>query len=208
MEIFLDTGSVKEVEEAYKLGVIDGVTTNPSLIAKEKTDFTSIIKRLSKIVKTGVVNGEVISTDVAGMVKEGKKIAALGKNVIVKIPLIPAGIEAVSKLSKLGIRTNVTLCFSANQAILAAKAGATYISPFIGRIDDIGQDGMELVREIKQIYSNYDYKTKIIVASIRHTRHVIEAAYALYLPLLPRDSLIPFLQLLRQLILILVLHLP
>ena len=176
MQIFLDTGSVKEVQEAYDLGVLDGVTTNPTLIAKEGKDFFETIRTISKIIKDGVVNAEVISTDTAGMLKEADNIAKLGKNVIVKIPLIPAGIKAVSILSRKKIRTNVTLCFSPNQALLAAKAGAWCVSPFIGRLDDVGQEGMDVIREIKQIYSSYGYKTKILVASVRHPRHVTEAA--------------------------------
>lgn len=176
MQIFLDTGSVKEVQEAHDLGILDGVTTNPTLIAKEGKDFFETIRTISKIVKDGVVNAEVISTDTEGMLKEADEIIKLGDNVIVKIPLIPAGIKAVSILSKKKIRTNVTLCFSPNQALLAAKAGAWCVSPFIGRLDDIGQEGMDVIREIKQIYDNYGFKTKILVASVRHPRHVTESA--------------------------------
>lgn len=175
MQIFLDTGSVKEVQDAADIGILDGVTTNPSLIAKEGKDFFTTIKQIAKIVK-GPVSAEVISTDYAGMIKEAEKISKLAKNVVVKIPLLPDGIKAVKTLSKKGIKTNVTLCFSANQALLAAKAGATYISPFVGRMDDIGQDGIEIVDEIRQIYDNYDFKTQILFASTRHPQHVKQAA--------------------------------
>lgn len=178
MQIFLDTGSVKEVKEAYDLGVLDGVTTNPSLIAKAGKDFFQTIRKMSKILKKGVVNAEVISTDTKGMLKEANVLKKLGKNVIIKIPCIPAGIKAVSILSKKKIRTNVTLVFSANQALLAAKAGAWCVSPFIGRLDDAGQKGMQVVNDIKTIFSNYGFETRILVASIRSTRHVTEAAKA------------------------------
>jgi len=175
MELFLDTGSVKEVKDANETGVLDGVTTNPSLIAKEGKDFFETIKQIAKSVK-GPVSAEVVSTDTAGMLKEAEKISKLAKNVVVKIPLLPDGIKAVTKLSKKGIKTNVTLCFSANQALLAAKAGATYISPFVGRVDDIGQDGLDIVKEIRQIYDNYEYPTKILFASTRNPKHVKQAA--------------------------------
>ncbi|PIN74860.1 fructose-6-phosphate aldolase [Candidatus Woesearchaeota archaeon CG10_big_fil_rev_8_21_14_0_10_37_12] len=175
MQIFLDTGSVKEVERAAAFGVLDGVTTNPSLIAKEGKDFHQTIKVICKIVN-GPVSAEVVNTNTEGMIKEAKQLVKLGKNVVVKIPLIPEGIKAVKQLSKQGIKVNVTLCFSPNQALLAAKAGAWCVSPFVGRLDDIGQTGIDMVHEIRQIYNNYNFKTKILFASTRSSEHVKQAA--------------------------------
>ena len=175
MKIFLDSANLNEIKEANSLGLIDGITTNPSLVSKEGKDFESLIKEICKIVD-GSISAEVISTDAEGMIKEGKKLAKIHKNIVVKIPLIAEGLKAVKVLSKEGIKTNVTLCFSANQALLAAKAGATYISPFIGRIDDISYDGMEVIRQIRQIYDNYGFSTKILAASIRHPNHVLDSA--------------------------------
>lgn len=176
MEIFLDTGSVKEVKQAAETGILDGVTTNPSLLPS-KNAFYQTIKELSKLV-SGPVSAEVISTNTKGMLEEANKISKIAKNVVVKIPLTQEGISAVTQLSKRKINTNVTLCFSANQALLAAKAGATYISPFVGRLDDIGQDGLELIKEIRTIYDNYGFKTKILFASTRSPDHVKQAALA------------------------------
>jgi len=173
MEFFLDTAEVEQIKKyAY---IINGVTTNPSLIAKSGRTFGDVIKEICEIVD-GPISAEVLSSEAEGMVKEAKEISNIHKNIIIKIPLCEEGIKATKILSKEGIKTNVTLCFSANQALLAAKAGATYISPFIGRIDDTGHEGMQLVDEIKTIYENYNYKTKIIVASIRNPLHVKNAA--------------------------------
>lgn len=175
MEFFLDTGIIAEIKEAVQLGIIDGVTTNPSLIAKTGRKQEDVIKEISEIVD-GPISAEVIATDLDGMIKEGTELAKIHKNVVIKLPLTEAGIAACKHFSKNGIKTNVTLCFSMNQALLAAKAGATYISPFIGRLDDIGQNGNDLISEIRQMYDNYGFKTKILAASIRHSAHVREVA--------------------------------
>lgn len=177
MEFFLDTGEVSEIKEAAKWGFVDGVTTNPTLIAKSGRKQADVIKEICDIID-GPISAEVISTDYEGMVKEGLELSRIHPNVVVKLPLTEAGISATKTLSKEKIKTNVTLCFSSNQALLAAKNGATYISPFIGRLDDLGQDGMELIREIRAIYDNYGFKTKILAASIRHSLHVRDAALA------------------------------
>ncbi len=177
MKIFLDTGSIDEVRQAASLGVIDGVTTNPSLIAKETGEFKDIVLELCKIVD-GPVSAEVVATDTEGMLREGRALAKIHKHVVVKIPMLPAGLRAISLLKKDGIRTNCTLVFSANQALLAAKAGATMVSPFIGRLDDASMNGMDLVRDICAIYANYDFETEVLTASIRHPMHVVEAALA------------------------------
>ena len=175
MDIFIDTGDVEEIKSAAKWGVIDGVTTNPSLIAQTGRSQAEVINEICEIVD-GPISAEVLSTDVEGMISEGNELAKIHSNVVIKLPLTEAGITACKYFSDNGIKTNVTLCFSANQALLAAKNGATYISPFIGRLDDIGQTGMELIEEIKLIYENYGYPTKILAASIRHTDHVKQAA--------------------------------
>lgn len=175
MEFFLDTGIVDEIREAVKWGIIDGVTTNPSLIAKSGRSQKDVISEICEIVD-GPISAEVISTDFDGMVKEGKELAQIHPNVVVKLPLTENGISACKILSDLKIKTNITLCFSPNQALLAAKNGATYISPFIGRLDDLGQDGMGLIEEIKTIYDNYGFQTKILAASVRHSMHVRDAA--------------------------------
>jgi transaldolase len=175
MKIFVDTGSIKDIETIAQLGILDGVTTNPSLLAKESGDYRENLKRICDIVK-GPVSGEVTATDFAGMMREGHDIAKLHQYMVVKVPLTRDGIRACKALSGEGIRVNVTLCFSAAQALLAAKAGATYISPFVGRLDDIATNGMELIREIVEIYANYDFTTEILVASCRHPIHVVEAA--------------------------------
>ena len=177
MKLFLDTANVEHIKEANEMGVICGVTTNPSLIAKEGRDFTETIKEITEIVD-GPISGEVISEDSEGMIKEGREIAAIHPNMIVKIPMTAEGLKAVKVLASEGIKTNVTLIFSANQALLAANAGATYVSPFLGRIDDISMDGMELVRTIAEIFDIHGITTEIIAASVRHPIHVTEAAGA------------------------------
>ena len=175
MKIFIDTASIKEIREAASLGLLDGVTTNPSLVAKEGKDFRTMLDEILAIVD-GPVSAEVIATDYEGILKEGRELAAIHKNIVVKVPLIKEGLKAVRTLSEEGIKTNVTLCFSPSQALLAAKAGASYISPFVGRLDDISHNGMQLIEEIVQIYRNYDYETEVLVASIRHPLHFVEAA--------------------------------
>jgi len=174
MKFFIDTANIVQIREAEAMGILDGVTTNPSLIAKENGDFKEILREITKIVD-GPISGEVVALDYDGMMKEAEELASIHENIVVKIPLIKEGIKAVKSLSSMGIKTNVTLCFSPAQAILAAKAGATYISPFVGRLDDISHVGMDLVEQIAQIYSNYGYETEIIVASIRNPLHIIEA---------------------------------
>lgn len=176
MKFFIDTASLKEIREATELGLIDGVTTNPSLIAKEgDVDFKEHIAAICAIVP-GPVSAEVTSLDTEGMLREGREYAAIASNVVVKCPLTRDGLRATKTLTEEGIKVNVTLCFSATQAILAAKAGAAFISPFIGRLDDIGQNGLQLLEEIVDIYGNYGWNTEILAASIRHPIHVIEAA--------------------------------
>jgi len=175
MKIFIDTANIDEIRFAHSLGIIDGVTTNPTLIAKEKKDFKQLTKELVKI-SDFPISLEVISTDAPNMVKEARQLSKIASNIVVKIPMTQEGLKAVNLLSKEGIKTNMTLIFSTNQALLAAKAGATYVSPFIGRLDDIGHTGTEIIREIVQIFKVYKFRTQIIVASIRHPIHVIEAA--------------------------------
>jgi len=175
MQFFLDTGLIEEIKEAVKWGLIDGVTTNPSLIAKTGRTQKDVIQEICKIVN-GPISAEVIATDAPGMLLEAQELAKIHDNVVIKLPLTEAGITACKSLSNAGIKTNVTLCFSPVQALLAAKNGATYISPFVGRLDDIGHDGMALISEIRTIYDNYGYQTKILAASIRHPVHVREAA--------------------------------
>ncbi len=175
MKIFIDSADLAEIKEAASLGVLDGCTTNPSLLAKVGRKIETAIPEICEIVD-GPVSAEVVSTSYDEIVSEGKKLAKLHKNVVVKVPLIPDGIRSVRTLLKEGIRCNVTLCFSANQALLAAKAGALFISPFLGRIDDVSHEGMQLIEQIKQIYDNYDFETQILAASIRHPVHVLEAA--------------------------------
>ena len=175
MKFFIDTANIKEIKEAAVLGILDGVTTNPSLVAKEGKDFRKLLDEILAIVD-GPVSAEVVSTDYDGILKEAHELSKIHKNIVVKVPLIKEGLKAVRTLSSENINTNVTLCFSASQALLAAKAGATYISPFVGRLDDISHDGMELISQIVQIYKNYNYKTQVLVASIRHPLHLVEAA--------------------------------
>lgn len=174
MKIFLDTANIESIRHYNDLGLIDGITTNPTLLSKEEGNPEEIMKEITKIVK-GPVSLEVISTESENIIKEARILKGYGANVIVKVPMIPEGLKAVKKLKEEGIDTNVTLVFSANQAVLAAKAGALFVSPFIGRLDDIGYDGMRLIQDIKQIFNNYDYDTKLLVASIRHPIHVIES---------------------------------
>jgi len=177
MKFFIDTADVKAIKEMAALGVLDGVTTNPTLVAKEGRNFLEVLREICEIVD-GPISAEVISQDAEGMLKEARMLAQIHKNIVVKIPMTKEGLKAVKALNQEKIRTNVTLVFSSNQALLAAKAGATYVSPFVGRLDDIGQVGMDVVREIVTIYGNYGYATQVIVASIRHPIHVIEAAMA------------------------------
>ncbi|MDD4679152.1 MAG: fructose-6-phosphate aldolase, partial [Tissierellia bacterium] len=175
MKLFIDTANVEEIRKANDMGVICGVTTNPSLIAKEGRIFEDVVREITGIVD-GPISAEVISLDSEGMIKEAVELAKIHKNIIIKLPMTAEGLKAVKVLSKEKIKTNVTLVFSAGQALLAAKAGATYVSPFVGRLDDIGNDGMNIIKEIVEIFRNYEIDTEIIAASIRHPMHVIEAA--------------------------------
>ena len=175
MKFFIDTANIDEIKDAHAMGMVDGVTTNPSLIAKEKGEFTDIIREICTIVE-GPVSAEVISLDYDGMVAEARELAKIADNIVVKIPMTVDGLKAVRTLTDEGIKTNVTLIFSANQALMAAKAGATYASPFVGRIDDLALDGMNLIEEIAEIYSNYMFDTQIIVASVRNPLHVLSSA--------------------------------
>lgn len=177
MKFFLDTANVKEIQEAASLGLLDGVTTNPSLVAKEGRSFKEMLVEICKIVD-GPISAEVVSLEADAMVKEGKDLAKIHKNIVVKVPLIAEGLKATKRMAAEGIKVNVTLCFSPTQALLAAKAGAWCVSPFIGRLDDISSNGMELIRQIMTIYRNYDYKTLVLVASVRHPQHVVDAALA------------------------------
>lgn len=179
MKFFIDTANLSEIQEAHDLGILDGVTTNPSLMAKEgvigKKNILDHYSRICDIV-SGDVSAEVVATDFAGMVKEGQELALLHKNIVVKIPMIQEGIKAIKYFSDKGIKTNCTLVFSAGQAILAAKAGATYVSPFIGRLDDVSTDGLALIEQMVQIYDNYDFETEILAASVRHVMHLVQCA--------------------------------
>jgi transaldolase len=177
MKIYLDTANVKEIQEAASLGLVDGVTTNPSLVAKEGRSFKDMLLEICNLVD-GPISAEVVSVEADAMVKEGKELAKIHKNIVVKCPLIPEGLKATRRLAADGIRVNVTLCFSPTQALLAAKAGAWCVSPFIGRLDDVSSSGMELIRQMITIFRNYDFKTLILVASVRHPQHVVEAAMA------------------------------
>src|ERR671921_1665319 len=175
MKIFVDTGSIKDIEALASLGVIDGVTTNPSLMAKEKGDGHQIIKEICRIVQ-GPVSAEVVATDTEGMLREGRELASIDPHIVVKVPFTKDGVKACRTLASEGTRVNVTLIFSATQAWLAAKVGAAYVSPFVGRLDDVGTTGMNLIREIVDIFDNYDYPTEVLVASVRNPIHMIEAA--------------------------------
>lgn len=177
MQLFIDTADIEEIKEAQEMGVIDGVTTNPSLVAKTGRKFIDVLTDIVSIV-SGPVSAEVISTDAPGMITEAKELASLADNIVIKIPLIPEGLKAVKQLTDQGIKTNVTLVFSPLQALLAAKAGATYASPFVGRLDDIAHTGMELIDQIVAIYANYEFETQVLVASVRNPIHLLEAALA------------------------------
>ena len=177
MKFYLDTANVKEIKDAASLGVLDGITTNPSLVAKEGREFREALLEICNIVD-GPISAEVVTVEEDAMVKEGRDLAKIHKNIVVKCPLTLEGLKATKRLAAEGIRVNVTLCFSPTQALLAAKAGAWCVSPFIGRLDDISTDGMALIRQIVTIYRNYEFKTKVLVASVRHPQHVVEAALA------------------------------
>ena len=177
MKIFLDSADLGEMRKAADLGICDGVTTNPTLIARSGLDFRTVLTEILKLIP-GPVSAEVVSTDANGMLAEAEVLAGMNPNIVIKLPLTQQGLKACRVLSQRGVRTNVTLCFQAGQALLAAKAGATWISPFVGRLDDVSEDGMQLIRDIRAIYDNYGFKTEILAASIRHPRHVIEAALA------------------------------
>jgi transaldolase len=175
VDFFLDTADIAQIEQGLEWGMVDGVTTNPTLIARQGKPYLPTVQEIARLVP-GPVSGEVLATDVEGMLDQGRRLAELADNVVVKIPLGPPGLCAVRQLTEEGIRTNVTLCFSAGQALLAAKAGATYISPFVGRLDDLGNDGMDLIEEIVEIYGNYGYTTNVLVASVRNPQHVVISA--------------------------------
>lgn len=177
MKFFIDTANLEEIKEANKMGILSGVTTNPTLVAKENISFEERIKEITEVV-SGSVSAEVIALDAEGMVEEGIKLAAIAPNITVKVPMTEEGLKAVATFSSMGISTNVTLIFNANQALLAARAGATYVSPFIGRLDDIGYDGLQLIEKISRIFEIHNLSTQIIAASIRHPMHVTEAAIA------------------------------
>ncbi|GGJ02502.1 putative transaldolase 1 [Alicyclobacillus cellulosilyticus] len=177
MKLFIDTANVNEIRKAAEMGILSGVTTNPSLVAKEGRDFIEVLKEITQIVD-GPISAEVVSLDADGMVEEAKPLAALHPNIVIKVPLTAEGLKAVHRLANQGIRTNVTLVFTANQALLAARAGASFVSPFIGRLDDISYDGVELIQDISTIFQIHDIKTEIIAASIRHPMHVTQAAKA------------------------------
>jgi transaldolase len=175
MQFFLDTAEIREIEIGLEWGLVDGITTNPSLIAKAGKPYLGTVQEIARLVP-GPVSGEVLATEYEEILEQGRRLAGLAENVVVKVPLLPAGLRAVATFAKEGIRTNVTLCFSAAQALIAAKAGASYISPFIGRLDDVGEDGMRLIDEVVTIYRNYDFDTKVLVASVRHPIHVTQSA--------------------------------
>jgi transaldolase len=177
MELYIDTANLDEIKQAAELGVLDGVTTNPSLIAKEKVDYTKRLAQICEVVE-GPVSAEVIATDFAGMMKEGRERAKIADNIVVKLPSTVDGLKACKAFTDEGVRTNLTLCFQPLQALMVAKAGAFLVSPFIGRIDDIAEDGMDLIRKIRAIYDNYGYETKLLAASIRHPKHMVDCALA------------------------------
>ena len=175
MQFFLDTAEMKEIETGLEWGMVDGITTNPSLIAKSGRPYLATVQEIARLVP-GPVSGEVLATEYEEILTQGRRLAGLAENVVVKVPLTPAGLRAVATFKKEGIRTNVTLCFSATQALLAAKAGAAYISPFVGRLDDVAEEGMELIDQVVSIYRNYGFDTQVLVASVRHPIHVVQAA--------------------------------
>ena len=194
MEIFLDSADLNEIRDVADMGVIDGITTNPSLIAKTGRPLKDVIVDICKIVD-GPISAEVLATDYEGIVREGRELAKLHKNVVVKVPLIAEGLKAVKTFTSEGIKTNVTLCFSVTQGLLAAKAGATYISPFVGRVDDISGDGMDLIEQLVTVYANYGLKTKVLAASIRHPRHVVECLMlGAHVGTLPRNVILQLVQ--------------
>ena len=176
MDFFLDTADVKEIATGLEWGMVDGITTNPSLIAAQGKAYLPTVREIAELVGDRPVSGEVLATELQPILDEAHELAELADNVVVKVPLTPPGLQAVQRLKEEGIPTNVTLCFSANQALLAAKAGAAYISPFVGRLDDVGEDGMDLIDKVVTIYQNYDFDTKVLVASIRHPIHVVQSA--------------------------------
>lgn len=175
MKFFIDTANIEQIREAATLGVLDGVTTNPTLLSREKGSFREILKEICDIVP-GPVSAEVVALDADGMVSEGRELCKIAENIIIKVPCIREGVKAIGMFKSEGIHTNATLCFSANQALLVAKAGATYVSPFVGRLDDVGQPGMDLVNDIVTIYNNFSFATQVIVSSVRHVQHVYESA--------------------------------
>lgn len=175
MKFFIDTANLEEIAQAVDMGMVDGVTTNPSLVAKENKPFEALLKEITKLVD-GPISAEVISSETGGMIDEGRKLAALHPNIVIKLPMTTAGLKAVKQLHSEGIKSNVTLVFSASQALMAAKAGADFVSPFVGRLDDISENGLNLVQDILTIYENYGYATEVIVASVRHPMHVVESA--------------------------------
>ena len=177
MKLFIDTANLNEIREAASWGVLDGVTTNPSLVAKEGRSYAALVEEICSVVP-GPVSAEVIATDAEGMDREGRELAGIAENVVVKLPITPAGVEVCARFAEEGIATNLTLCFSPAQGLLVAKAGASYVSPFVGRLDDVGQEGMQLVRELVEIYQTYEFATQVLVASVRHPQHVVEAALA------------------------------
>jgi transaldolase len=176
MKFFLDTANLDEIRQAMSFGVLDGITTNPTLVAKEKSPFREHILAICDIVKNGIVNAEVVATDTAGMLREAREVVSWHPNIVAKIPMTPDGVRALSVLSREGVRVNITLVFSASQALIVAKAGAYFVSPFLGRLDDISQDGLVLLREILEIYRAYNFKTEVLAASLRHPLHIVEAA--------------------------------
>jgi transaldolase len=175
MKLFIDSGNLKEIESLVPLGIIDGITTNPSLLAKEGGDYRALLKRICDIVQ-GPTSAEVVATDVDGMLREGRELAKIDKHIVVKVPFTKAGVQACKTLASEGTRVNVTLVFSPTQALIAAKVGATFVSPFVGRLDDIATSGMGLIEQIVEIYDNYDYTTEVLVASVRGPQHIVEAA--------------------------------
>jgi len=175
MKIFIDTANIEEIREVAALGVLDGVTTNPSLMSKEQGDYRDMLKEICDIVQ-GPVSAEVVADEADEMLRQAREYAKISEHIVIKVPLVAEGMKAVKILTAEDVKTNVTLCFSANQGLIAAKAGATYISPFVGRIDDVGQDGMEVVAELVEVYENYAYPTQVLAASLRHPKHVLEAA--------------------------------
>ena len=175
MKLFIDTGNLKEIENLVPLGIIDGITTNPSLLAKEGGDYRALLKRICQIVK-GPTSAEVVATDAEGMIREGRDLRSIDEHIVVKVPFTKEGVKACGTLAAEGTKVNVTLCFSPTQALIAAKVGASYISPFVGRLDDIATSGMHLIQEIVEIYENYRFTTEVLVASVRHPIHVVEAA--------------------------------